>query len=140
MDGEKKLNDKEGLSDFKPYIFIPINKKFNDGNIYHGEVKSGPFTVWDETGCEEQAWTVVYDNGESEDLNKEELYEYSQKKWVDFNAEDEALVKTFFSNKEFQKFNKVEQKEILQKECNKQGLKFCARAGVKKLQKLLEDS
>jgi hypothetical protein len=58
----------------EPYIGMPIRKKFDDGEYYQGRVVSGPSDAEDtDTGDIILNWQVIYEDGEMEDLTKEEL-------------------------------------------------------------------
>jgi hypothetical protein len=55
-----------------------VSKLFDDGELYPGRISSGPELV-KEKGSERlvMAWTILYDDGECEDLTSEEI-----KKWL----------------------------------------------------------
>ena len=44
--------------------------------MYFGKVESGPISVKDDTGKIVLAWEVLYDDGDKEEMNIEELLNY----------------------------------------------------------------
>jgi hypothetical protein len=82
INGEKH----EGL---KPCIGMELNKKFNDGVFYHGVIISGPQEIHDEvTNSMQIGWKVKYEDGDCEDLTKEEIAP-----WVEYVPESEPETK-----------------------------------------------
>jgi hypothetical protein len=58
----------------EPYIGMEIRKKFDDGEYYQGQVVSGPTDVEDiSTGNIVLNWQVVYEDGQMEDLSRDEI-------------------------------------------------------------------
>ncbi|CAB9507585.1 expressed unknown protein [Seminavis robusta] len=62
----------------EPIIGLTISKLFDDGKYYSGEVKKGPEEVKNkETGDTNLEWQILYEDGEKEDLSKEEILKWA---------------------------------------------------------------
>ena len=61
------------LKDFKPFKGMRIQKDF-DGILYGGKVGKGPTKVKDNGGVTLE-WNVLFDDGDREDMDREELYQ-----------------------------------------------------------------
>ena len=75
---ESQDKDYDGLdipTDFEPTIGMKIEKDFG-GTMYYGHVSSGPETITSDKGQTSLEWTILYDDGDQEDMNKQEIYQY----------------------------------------------------------------
>lgn len=78
----------------EPFIGMEIRKKFDDGEYYQGQVISGPTDVEDiDTGDVFLNWQVMYEDGQMEDLSKNELQLWAREDGKPSSKEPESSKK-----------------------------------------------